>query len=563
MKFVILTGMSGAGKSTALKMMEDIGYFCVDNLPIALIEKFAELAILQDAELQKVAVGVDIRSGQFLEELEDVLSRLRQDGKKFDILFLDSTDEVLVKRYKETRRTHPLAGSERVDRGIQEERRRLKFLRNQADYIVDTSNMLTRELKAELEKIFIQNQDYKNLFITIVSFGFKYGIPTDSDLVFDVRFLPNPFYVEGLRTKTGNDREIQEYVMQFKEAGQFLDKLEDKEAYPEYNLNNPIDKYKKECLNELLSTVYYIEPRLLGGLDNKQIKVVVRMFDVLMETGEINSFVKIMENVIDMTAEERDELADTLKYTSLSRVNKTIQLLKDRAQSVANLKKLVYDENIAAGEINAIQPFIENNYWLLGEKYHLVSAEEPNFEEALRRFTYLLTGEKKKKGTVKIDSDNAKKQMDIFAIRQMPDGDIKRCIVVELKHPKINLAMKELNQVKKYMATILEEPNFKANNIEWEFYLIGNKYNNDIKREILNAKSHGEKSLVYYVDNCKIYVKTWTEIFTDFEINYDFLYDKLQLEQKRIIASTGRTREEILQQENKSSSKMPQEITLD
>ena len=227
MKFVILTGMSGAGKSTALKMMEDIGYFCVDNLPIALIEKFAELAILHDAELQKVAVGVDIRSGQFLEELEDVLSRLRQDGKKFDILFLDSTDEVLVKRYKETRRTHPLAGSERVDRGIQEERRRLKFLRNQADYIIDTSNMLTRELKAELEKIFIQNQDYKNLFITIVSFGFKYGIPTDSDLVFDVRFLPNPFYVEGLRTKTGNDREIQEYVMQFKEAGQFLDKLED------------------------------------------------------------------------------------------------------------------------------------------------------------------------------------------------------------------------------------------------------------------------------------------------------------------------------------------------
>lgn len=227
MKFVILTGMSGAGKSTALKMMEDIGYFCVDNLPIALIEKFAELAILQDAELQKVAVGVDIRSGQFLEELEDVLSRLRQDGKKFDILFLDSTDEVLVKRYKETRRTHPLAGSERVDRGIQEERRRLKFLRNQADYIIDTSNMLTRELKAELEKIFIQNQDYKNLFITIVSFGFKYGIPTDSDLVFDVRFLPNPFYVEGLRTKTGNDREIQEYVIQFKEAGQFLDKLED------------------------------------------------------------------------------------------------------------------------------------------------------------------------------------------------------------------------------------------------------------------------------------------------------------------------------------------------
>ena len=225
MKFVILTGMSGAGKSTALKMMEDIGYFCVDNLPIALIEKFSELADLQDAELQKVAVGVDIRSGQSLDELQDVLDRLKQKGERFDILYLDSADEVLVKRYKETRRTHPLAGNERVDKGIQQERKRLEFLRRQASYIVDTSNMLTRELKAE--KIFVNNQDYKNLFVTIVSFGFKYGIPTDCDLVFDVRFLPNPYYVEGLRAKTGNDREIKEYVMQFPEAWQFLHKLED------------------------------------------------------------------------------------------------------------------------------------------------------------------------------------------------------------------------------------------------------------------------------------------------------------------------------------------------
>ena len=227
MKFVILTGMSGAGKSTALKIMEDIGYFCVDNLPIVLIEKFAELANVPGAELQKVAVGVDIRSGQALSELQNVLDRFGQTGISFDILYLDSADGVLVKRYKETRRTHPLAGGERVDKGIQKERKRLEFLRKQADYIVDTSNMLTRELKAELEKIFVQNQDYKNLFVTIVSFGFKYGIPTDSDLVFDVRFLPNPYYVEGLRAKTGNDKEIQDFVMQHQEAGQFLDKLEE------------------------------------------------------------------------------------------------------------------------------------------------------------------------------------------------------------------------------------------------------------------------------------------------------------------------------------------------
>jgi UPF0042 nucleotide-binding protein len=219
--------MSGAGKSTALKIMEDIGYFCVDNLPIVLIEKFAELANVPGAELQKVAVGVDIRSGQALSELQNVLDRFGQTGISFDILYLDSADGVLVKRYKETRRTHPLAGGDRVDKGIQKERKRLEFLRKQADYIVDTSNMLTRELKAELEKIFVQNQDYKNLFVTIVSFGFKYGIPTDSDLVFDVRFLPNPYYVEGLRAKTGNDKEIQDFVMQHQEAGQFLDKLEE------------------------------------------------------------------------------------------------------------------------------------------------------------------------------------------------------------------------------------------------------------------------------------------------------------------------------------------------
>lgn len=219
--------MSGAGKSTALKMLEDMGYFCVDNLPIALIEKFAELADMPGSETQKVAVGIDIRSGQRLEGLQGVLENLRKNGKQFQILYLDSTDEVLVKRYKETRRTHPLSGGERVDRGIAEERVRMEFLKKQADYILDTSNMLTRELKAELEKIFVQNQSYRNLFITIVSFGFKYGIPTDSDLVFDVRFLPNPYYVEGLRAKTGNDKEIQDFVMKYKEANEFLDKLED------------------------------------------------------------------------------------------------------------------------------------------------------------------------------------------------------------------------------------------------------------------------------------------------------------------------------------------------
>lgn len=249
MKFVILTGMSGAGKSTAIKMMEDIGFYCVDNLPIPLLEKFVELSDLQqNTELQKVAVGIDIRSGQALEELKSVLERIEEKGTTYEILFLDAEDSVLVKRYKETRRNHPLAGGERVDKGIDEERKRLAFLKERADYIIDTSRLLTRELKAELDKIFVQNQDYKNLFITILSFGFKYGIPADSDLVFDVRFLPNPYYVEGLRAKTGNDREIQNYVLQFQEAHEFLKKLEDM-------LNFLIPNYIAEGKNQLVISI--------------------------------------------------------------------------------------------------------------------------------------------------------------------------------------------------------------------------------------------------------------------------------------------------------------------
>lgn len=227
MRFIILTGMSGAGKSTALKMMEDMGYFCVDNLPIALIEKFSELSAIENSGLSLVAVGVDIRSGQSLKELESVLERIKEKGRGFEILFLDADDATLVKRYKETRRSHPLAVGKRVDEGIAQERKEVEFLREQADYILDTSQLLTRDLKEELEKIFVQDQDFQSLFVTVLSFGFKYGIPVDSDLVFDVRFLPNPYYVDGLRQKTGNDKEVRDFVMQNQEAHEFLDKLED------------------------------------------------------------------------------------------------------------------------------------------------------------------------------------------------------------------------------------------------------------------------------------------------------------------------------------------------
>ena len=227
MRFVIVTGMSGAGKSQALKMLEDAGYFCVDNLPISLLRKFADLVFIPNGEIDKVALGIDIRSGQALQELETVLEGMAMEQRKYEILFLDADNEILVKRYKETRRNHPLAGEGRLVNGICEEREKLAFLKEQADYIIDTSTLLTRELKQELEKIFVNNQKFNNLFITILSFGFKYGIPNDSDLVFDVRFLPNPYYIDELKAKTGNDREVRDYVMGFDLSHQFLDKLED------------------------------------------------------------------------------------------------------------------------------------------------------------------------------------------------------------------------------------------------------------------------------------------------------------------------------------------------
>ena len=227
MKFVILTGMSGAGKSTAIKMMEDIGFYCVDNLPIPLLEKFVELTTLQSAELQKVAVGIDIRSGQSFDELHGVLDHMKDNGVEYEILFLDAEDSVLVKRYKETRRNHPLAGGERVDKGIEEERKRLAFLKERADYIIDTTHLLTRELKKELNNIFVDNGKFSNMMISVLSFGFKYGIPEDADLVFDVRFLPNPYYVDELRPQTGMDEGVYNYVMDNETARRFAQKLED------------------------------------------------------------------------------------------------------------------------------------------------------------------------------------------------------------------------------------------------------------------------------------------------------------------------------------------------
>ena len=227
MRFVVVTGMSGGGKSTALRMLEDVGFYCVDNLPVPLIEKFVELIATPGGEVTKVALGLDVRADQAFEDVQKILEKLKANGYSFEILFMEANDKTLLKRYKETRRVHPLSPDGRIEDGIKKERKILSDIREKSDYVIDTSNLLTRELKEELERIFVQNEEYNSRRVTILSFGFKHGIPADADLVFDVRFLPNPFYIDELKYKTGNDKEVQDYVMSFPEAHSFIDKLVD------------------------------------------------------------------------------------------------------------------------------------------------------------------------------------------------------------------------------------------------------------------------------------------------------------------------------------------------
>lgn len=248
MRFVVVTGMSGGGKLTAIRFLEDMGYYCVDNLPVRLIDPFMELVSAPGSDVDKVVLGLDVRADKSFDNVEQVLAALKKKGYKYEILFMDASDEVLIKRYKETRRQHPVCPSGRVEDGIAQERKILEQIKKDADYVIDTSGLLTRVLKEELIRIFVKDEDYNSLMISIMSFGFKNGIPTDADLVFDVRFLPNPFYVESLKKLTGNDKPVRDYVMSFPEAGQFMEKLEDMISFL-------IPGYVKEGKNQLVIAI--------------------------------------------------------------------------------------------------------------------------------------------------------------------------------------------------------------------------------------------------------------------------------------------------------------------
>lgn len=272
MNFIIVTGMSGAGKSSAINVFEDMGYYCVDNLPPSLITNFADLIVSQENKVGKVVLGIDTRGAELFGDLFNWLEDLKNNGHTYEIIFFDCKDLELIKRYKETRRMHPLARSERVEEGIKKERTIMKKIRERANYIIDTTYMLPKDTRNLLYKIYCDNACFDSMMITIISFGFKYGIPIDADLVYDVRFAPNPYYIAELRPHTGNEKLIQDYVMQFEVTQEFLVKLKDMISFL-------IPYYKKEGKNQLVIAI-----GCTGG-KHRSVTLANALYDFLQEEG--------------------------------------------------------------------------------------------------------------------------------------------------------------------------------------------------------------------------------------------------------------------------------------
>ncbi|MBR4030752.1 MAG: RNase adapter RapZ [Clostridia bacterium] len=248
MKIVIVTGMSGAGKSSAMKCLEDFGFYCIDNMPPILIPKFVEISTNAGGVIDKVALVTDIRSRSLFSDLLNTLDQMKNGEHECEILFLDAHDDVLIKRYKETRRQHPLSLDGKIIDGINKERELMAKVRQRADHIIDTTKLLTRDLRSELSNIYVSGGSYDGLILDVMSFGYKYGIPNDADLVLDVRFLPNPFYIAELKPQTGLNKDVQDFVLCHEQTQEFLKKITDLLEYL-------IPFYKQEGKNQLVIAI--------------------------------------------------------------------------------------------------------------------------------------------------------------------------------------------------------------------------------------------------------------------------------------------------------------------
>lgn len=342
-------------------------------------------------------------------------------------------------------------------------------------------------------------------------------------------------------------------------AKSFIEKLKEKKVYPQYNRDNVIDRFKEEQLDDLVANVYYFVPKVFTSLNKIQQKTLIRLFELIQDSGETDNLFKILGDVTELTSQERQDMAELLDKVELNNILSMLQLITDRLQAIKDFKELIKRER-NANEVDHIQKFIEKHYWFFGEEYHLATAEEPDFEEALRMYLNNVSDNYYEKGSVVIENEDKYKQMDIFAIQSLPNGDVKKCIVVELKRPSVTLGRTELDQLKKYFGVIMREDRFNAANINWEFYLVGNKYNDEIKWELQSNKEHGEKSLAFNIDKCKIYVKTWSEIFTELELNFNYLQEKLKFDYSKLTDNKKLTSNEIVLSQEVNSAMRPTAI---
>lgn len=344
-------------------------------------------------------------------------------------------------------------------------------------------------------------------------------------------------------------------------AEKLFDRYEQDGIFPTYKYEWE-EKFKKPQLEEVLIGLYEAEPKLFTSLNNDQKKTFVRLLDVLLDSNERETIFHILDEIIDLDTEERRDLATLFKTTRLSSIIETIKLIEDRYITYYKLKDLVFNSDLKANEVNHLQKLIEKHYWLFGEQYHLVTAAEPKFEEALRRYQYLLT---EKDISTQIDHAHKYKEMDIFACRQSISTNKIENIVIELKHPMIALGEEQYSQVHKYLQVISNQVEFNAKNMSWEFYLIGNKFNTSkyVEDLIETNKNHGIPALALFKDNgrIKVYVKTWSEVFTDFEIKHKYLNERLKLERDKLLNELTSV-SEIIESVETNLAIQPEEIKV-
>lgn len=332
---------------------------------------------------------------------------------------------------------------------------------------------------------------------------------------------------------------INEYLLSYrrkylKEASDlYIAHLVESKVYPVFDNKNVIDTYRKQELDNLVATLYAAQPKIFTGLSDDNKRITLELMRMIMDNGNKPELFNVLKQVVDLDKDEIVELSDALKYTTLSNITKVVRLLENRQKVIQGLKELVFDKELFAKEVPHIQSVVENHYWIFGEQYNLITAAEPDFNEALQRLILKTTGIKEK---IDIEHEDKNKEMDIYMIRQDRTGDVTENVVVELKRPSVRLGEDQVSQVKRYMRVIKSDEQFNAGNVKWTFFLVGDKYDTSryIEGELESHTSYGEPHLIHSQDNglTKIYVLKWSEVFDDYSKRHEFLMSRLKLEEE-------------------------------